>query len=119
MYPDKPVNYLVFGLGLDTPGWLQVNCRGRTVFLEHSADWVKQVTINIARDYNSTMESYTVAYKGNMSKPDEFFQKPWLMTMPQTVSNTCFDVILVDAPTGYNPRQSECAWHQYTVAWNL
>jgi hypothetical protein len=111
LYPDRPVNFLVFGLGVDTPGWMQVNCRGRTIFLEHSADWVKLVTENIARDYNSTVESYSVSYKGDMSKPNEFFDRPWLMPVPEAVSQTCFDVILVDAPTGFDPLQRECALH--------
>ena len=31
---------LVFGVRFDSGDWVAVNCRGRTVFLEHAAAWM-------------------------------------------------------------------------------
>ena len=101
--PDRPLNFLVFGLGADTPGWLQINCKGRTVFLENSAEWTRLVRHDIARDYNHSLEAYTVSYKGKMTQAQDFYAKPWLMDVPYEVSSACYEVILVDAPNGFNP----------------
>jgi hypothetical protein len=106
-HPATPLNFLVFGLGADTPGWLDANCQGRTVFLENNAHWLELATKELAKDYNHTLEAYTVAYKGRMDQPDAFFSSPWLLEVPAAVSELCCEVILVDAPWGFDPKQGK------------
>jgi hypothetical protein len=43
-----------------------------------------------------------VEYNGSVATADAFFANPWLMDMPSEVSDACWDVILVDAPEGFD-----------------
>lgn len=95
-------SFLVFGLGADTPVWLAINCRARTVFVENSPEWIKLVTESIAVDYQGQLEAHAYTYKARMKDADEFFVNPWIMDLPKNVSDTCYGVILVDAPQGYS-----------------
>ena len=47
---------------------------------------------------------HRVEYRGRMEAADAFFSQPWLMEVPPGVGDTCWDVILVDAPQGYEPQ---------------
>ncbi|PSC72079.1 glucuronoxylan 4-O-methyltransferase 1-like [Micractinium conductrix] len=110
---DSGARLLVFGVGFDSGVWAAVNCKGRTVFLEHNAIWLGKATKK--RD----LEAYLVSYRGDVGKPEEFFAKPWLMEVPAAIEDACWDVILVDAPTGYKaglPGRMESTFYAVSTA---
>src|SRR5262249_47383155 len=39
LYERAPCSFLVFGCGLDSPFWSEINSAGQTVFLEDQQDW--------------------------------------------------------------------------------
>jgi hypothetical protein len=92
---DKP-NFLVFGVGFDTPMWQHINCHGRTVFLEQSPEWVKKVE----RMLSKPAEIHLTKYKGSVKSYNDFFKHPWLIRVPEAVEEACFDVVLIDGPAG-------------------
>nr|GEV10760.1 glucuronoxylan 4-O-methyltransferase 3-like [Tanacetum cinerariifolium] len=112
----SPCNFLVFGLGYDSPMWATLNQGGRTVFLEEDKSWIKQIQgkfpnlesyhvvydskVKLASDLmeigkrdecklveNPRVSGCELALKGNL--PDEIYEIEW-------------DAIMVDAPTGYH-----------------
>src|SRR5262249_23865204 len=52
-----PVNFLIFGMGNDSPFWFKLNQRGRTVFVEDQQDWFRKIC-----DENPFLEAYFVKY---------------------------------------------------------
>jgi glucuronoxylan 4-O-methyltransferase len=60
-----PCNFLVFGLGLDSPMWAALNHGGRTVFLEEDAAWIGSV-----RGRHPALESHHVAYDTALADAD-------------------------------------------------
>jgi len=122
-----PCNFLVFGLGYDTPMWMQLNQGGRTVFLEQDNEafhqdhgWFKDFT----RRY-PMLEAYVLDYTKSIrvSEHDRWMRhlkeraseecRPvqdiskssckLALTLPKAVLNTTWDVILIDAPNGHLP----------------
>lgn len=98
-----PCRMLVFGVGRDTPLWLDVNKGGTTVFLESVAKWAA-----FAREASPGSRVFDVSY--GMARR---FMWPMLRRMPERlmmdslpreVLDTPWDVILVDAPRGTNWR---------------
>jgi len=94
---------LVFGVGRDTPLWLDVNKGGTTVFLESVAKWAA-----FAREASPGSRVYDVDY-GRARRfmwpllrrsPERLMMKD----LPREVLDTPWDVILVDAPRGTNWR---------------
>jgi hypothetical protein len=92
---------LIFGHGFDSPIWSKANCKGRTVYLEDSGEWIQKVT----KSLDENAEVYKVKYQGTVGQATEFFREPWLMHAPENVSNDCFSLILIDAPAGYDSYQ--------------
>ncbi|KAF0901435.1 hypothetical protein E2562_000316 [Oryza meyeriana var. granulata] len=74
----SPCGLLVFGLGHDSAMWAALNHGGRTVFLEEDVSWIAAAR-SMRRSAGLELEAYHVQY------------------------DTKWDVILVDAPTGYAP----------------
>ena len=62
----SPCNFLVFGLGHDSPMWAALNHGGRTVFLEEDASWIASV-----RSAHPGLESYHVTYDTRLTEADE------------------------------------------------
>jgi hypothetical protein len=90
----------VWAAGKDSILWRQVNCLGRSVFLENSPGWIKKV---LAMD--SALEVYKVDYNTSVERADEWFNGGrWSLDVPAAVSNLCYDVILVDSPQGHAPK---------------
>lgn len=94
-----PCRLLVFGVGRDTPLWLDINRGGRTVFLEDVKKWAA-----FAREASPGSEVFDVNY--GLTRR---FMWPILRRMPEhlmmsdlppDVRSTKWDVILVDAPRG-------------------
>lgn len=111
----SPCNFLVFGLGHDSLMWTSLNYGGRTVFLEEDKTWIEQIQSKFP-----TLESYHVVYDTKVHQSDELmkigmeqedckkvsdprFSKCGLALkgFPSEIYDVEWDVIMVDAPTGY------------------
>ncbi|XP_047047469.1 glucuronoxylan 4-O-methyltransferase 1-like [Lolium rigidum] len=115
----SPCNFLVFGLGHDSPMWAALNHGGRTVFLEEDATWIASV-----RSKHPGLESYHVTYDTRLTEADELIAlrdhpgctaqpdlaaateadcRLALRGLPAAFHETEWDLIMVDAPTGWTP----------------
>ncbi|GAV63287.1 Polysacc_synt_4 domain-containing protein [Cephalotus follicularis] len=110
----SPCNFLVFGLGHDSLMWSTLNYGGRTIFLEEDQNWIEQI-----RRQFPMLESYHVAYDSKVNQADNLMyvgQGPEctavgdpqysmcqlaLKGLPSEVYDIKWDLIMVDAPTGY------------------
>ncbi|CAL9086330.1 unnamed protein product [Musa acuminata var. zebrina] len=113
----SPCNFLVFGLGHDSLMWSALNHGGRTVFLEEDKKWIESVTQRFP-----TLEAYHVSYDTKVSQADELLESgkstgcmvledtkfsrcPLALTkLPDVFYEVDWDLIMVDAPTGYFPQ---------------
>lgn len=117
----SPCNFLVFGLGLDSPMWAALNHGGRTVFLEEDASWIESVR---AAHSGLDLESYHVRYDTRLTDADDLLAlrdhsdcvgadldagpessscKLALKGLPAVFREVEWDLIMVDAPTGWTP----------------
>lgn len=115
-----PCNFLVFGLGFDSPMWAALNHGGRTVFLEEDASWIESV-----RAKHPALESHHVAYDTVLTDADALLalrDHPACVSQPDlaaAAASDCrlalrglppvfrdleWDLIMVDAPTGWTPQ---------------
>ncbi|KAL6641739.1 hypothetical protein ACP70R_019920 [Stipagrostis hirtigluma subsp. patula] len=115
-----PCNFLVFGLGFDSPMWAALNHGGRTVFLEEDASWIASV-----RAAHPALESYHVAYDTVLTEADALLAlrdhpacvaqpdlaaaaeascRLALRGLPPVFHELEWDLIMVDAPTGWTPQ---------------
>ncbi|KAL6498426.1 hypothetical protein OROHE_026694 [Orobanche hederae] len=112
----SPCNFLVFGLGHDSLMWTSLNHGGRTVFLEEDGSWINQIKKHVP-----SLESYHVTYDTKRTQANELllemsnkrrecrevtnprFSKCRLALkgLPDEVYDIEWDLIMVDAPTGY------------------
>ncbi|GFQ00608.1 glucuronoxylan 4-o-methyltransferase 3 [Phtheirospermum japonicum] len=113
----SPCNFLVFGLGQDSLLWSSLNYKGRTVFLDDSRAWM-----TIVKKQVPSLEMYLVSYDTKVSQADELFDigkksasgecqevsdprfskcPLALKGLPNEVYDVEWDLIMVDAPTGY------------------
>ena len=42
------------------------------------------------------MQVHHVTYKGDIDNPNEFYKDPWLMNVPESLQEECYDVIVVE-----------------------
>lgn len=89
---------LVFGLGNDSPFWCEINHGGRTVFLEDFQPWFDKITGQFPK-----IEAYPISYPCNITQWEELLDQPERLKvdLPEEVSASCWDVILVDGPRGH------------------
>ncbi|KAF7842804.1 putative serine/threonine-protein kinase [Senna tora] len=110
----SPCNFLVFGLGHDSLMWSSLNHNGRTVFLEEDEAWIEQI-----RRRFPGLESYHVTYNSKVNEAENLMDvgkgpectalgnprfsmcQLALKGLPSEVYETQWDLIMVDAPTGY------------------
>ncbi|XP_074568639.1 glucuronoxylan 4-O-methyltransferase 1-like [Curcuma longa] len=120
----SPCNFLVFGLGHDSLMWSALNHGGRTVFLEEDKQWIARVTKKFP-----SLEAYHVRYSTKVREAEELMEKGKSSDCtgavaeelgggdaPSSIPSSCtlaltdlpsafyeveWDVIMVDAPTGY------------------
>lgn len=112
----SPCNFLVFGLGHDSLMWAALNHGGRTVFLEEDEAWIGAIRRKLP-----SLEAYHVAYNTRVRQADELLEysrgeectaaaggdprssgcRLALRELPAVVLETGWDLIMVDAPTGY------------------
>ncbi|KAJ0025949.1 hypothetical protein Pint_07502 [Pistacia integerrima] len=111
----SPCNFLVFGLGHDSLMWTSLNHGGRTVFLEEDKAWIDQI-----KEKLPTLESYHVEYDTKVHQAEDLMKigvgndckavsdprfskcRLALKGFPSDVYDTDWDLIMVDAPTGYH-----------------
>lgn len=111
----SPCNFLVFGLGHDSLMWSALNYGGRTVFLEEDEAWIEQI-----RHRFPTLETYHITYNSKVSEANNLIEvgrgpectavsdtrysmcQLALKGLPNQVYETSWDLIMVDAPTGYH-----------------
>lgn len=91
-------NFLVFGLGNDTPFWLEVNRKGKTVFIEDNKYWAEKI-----KKMCPEVNYFLVKYGTKRFQSRELLGKSEKLSMKlnDEIKNTKWDVILVDAPRGY------------------
>ncbi|EEF35923.1 glucuronoxylan 4-O-methyltransferase 1 [Ricinus communis] len=110
----SPCNFLVFGLGHDSLMWNTLNYGGRTIFLEEDESWISQI-----RRRFPMLESYHVTYDSKVNQADNLMDvgkgpectalsdpkvsmcQLALKGLPNEVYEIKWDLIMVDAPTGY------------------
>lgn len=110
----SPCNFLVFGLGHDSLMWSSLNYGGRTIFLEEDEAWIEQIKKRFPM-----LESYHVSYDSKVNQADNLMEAgkvPECMVvsdprysmcqlalkgLPDEVYERQWDLIMVDAPTGY------------------
>ncbi|KAL5224977.1 hypothetical protein ABZP36_011616 [Zizania latifolia] len=114
-----PCNFLVFGLGLDSPMWAALNHGGRTVFLEEDASWIASM-----KSGHPGLESYHVTYDTRLTDAEDLISlrdhpsctaqpdlaaaaeascRLALRGLPPVFHELEWDLIMVDAPTGWTP----------------
>ncbi|KAL0555770.1 hypothetical protein IC582_004266 [Cucumis melo] len=110
----SPCNFLVFGLGHDSLMWTALNHGGRTVFLEEDKAWIDQIQERLPN-----LEAYHVQYDTKVHQADELMKigmgeecksvgdprfckcELALKGLPSEIYEMEWDLIMVDAPTGY------------------
>lgn len=124
----SPCNFLVFGLGHDSLMWASLNHGGRTVFLEEDKSWIESITRG-----NPSLESYHVIYQNSRSEAEQLHQSGMqpacrvvtdprlsecqlvIKGLPSTIYDTEWDVVMVDAPSGYSDSSPGRMGAIYTV----
>ncbi|MBK8163197.1 MAG: hypothetical protein IPK65_08630 [Gammaproteobacteria bacterium] len=98
----RPIRMLVFGVGNDSTFWRQLNERGSTVFLEDNAQWMSTV---LARDPLADVR--LVSYHTQIEESQRLMERPELLQLdlPQDVRGLRWDVVIVDAPAGWQSGQ--------------
>ncbi|CAN0890045.1 Glucuronoxylan 4-O-methyltransferase 2 [Linum grandiflorum] len=116
LHQKSPCNFLIFGLGHDSLMWSSLNYGGRTVFLEEDKTWIEKVLADIP-----SLEAYHVSYDTKVhqagglmdagigdedckavSDPRESKCRLALKGFPSEIYDMDWDLIMVDAPTGYH-----------------
>nr|VDD41970.1 unnamed protein product [Brassica oleracea] len=110
----SPCSFLVFGLGHDSLMWSSLNYGGRTVFLEEDEVWIKQIKRRFPM-----LETYHVSYDSKVNQAENLIEvgkgpectaigdprysmcQLALKGLPDDIYETSWDLIMVDAPTGY------------------
>jgi glucuronoxylan 4-O-methyltransferase len=90
---------LIFGVGRDTSYWVDVNKEGRTAFLEDNEKWFEKI-----KKANSGLEVYFVNYDTKRRHWKKLLsdEKELIMDLPETITKTEWDIVLVDGPQGFH-----------------
>jgi glucuronoxylan 4-O-methyltransferase len=113
----SPCNFLVFGLGHDSLMWTALNHGGRTIFLEEDSSWIETI-----QEKYPSLESYHVVYNTKLTDADSLLElgqssectnvagvirfsscQLALKGLPSVFYEVEWDLIMVDAPTGWRP----------------
>ncbi|XP_042493950.1 glucuronoxylan 4-O-methyltransferase 1-like [Macadamia integrifolia] len=111
----SPCNFLVFGLGHDSLLWSSLNYGGRTVFLDEDESWIKLI-----KQEFPNLEAYHVVYETKVRNAENLLRigkendctvvsdaenskcQLMLKELPSLVYKVDWDLIMVDAPTGFH-----------------
>ncbi len=91
--------FLIFGLGNDTEFWKTLNSSGKTVFLEDNDFWTARLASRV-----KSINVFQIKYTTKLSDWKQLLEKQEKLeiSLPDSVQSQKFDVILVDAPAGYD-----------------
>ena len=95
----SPCNLLVFGLGNDSGLWLDINTKGKTIFIEHESNWVAHCN-KMFPDIDVFIPKYTTKrkqWKTFLDKPEKL-----AISLPDRIKDCCWDIIYIDGPQGGN-----------------
>jgi len=94
-----PCNLLIFGLGNDSEFWANLNQGGVTIFIEDNQVWFQKVSRK-----SKQLICYLVNYNTQRKDWRMLLESPSRLSMvlPDDVEKTEWDIILVDAPAGWN-----------------
>ena len=94
-----PCKFLVFGLGNDSVFWSLLNKGGETVFLEDNPVWYHKITKRTPE-----IKAYLVTYDTLRKDWKRLLESPALLevSLPESVKEKNWDIVLVDAPAGYD-----------------
>jgi len=92
-----PGRVLVFGVGRDTPLWMDANRSGTTVFLESVPKWIDH-----CQRESPDADVRRVQYRTRRFQWRWLLRRPerLVLDLPDEVPETAWDVIFVDAPKG-------------------
>ena len=110
-------NLLIFGLGNDSPFWRDVNVGGKTIFVENSQAWIDKVKQTHGQNFEILKVEYTTMIERDRNKfEDASTWKDLLIPLPKEVTETKWDIVIVDAPAGFSTK-SPGRWQSiYTAA---
>lgn len=93
-----PCKLLIFGLGYDSLFWVKLNKGGITAFLEDDKDWFRDIT-----GKSKHIKAFLIDYHTKINDWKIFLESPFLldMTLPGNIDKEQWDIILIDAPKGY------------------
>jgi hypothetical protein len=109
-----PCQLLIFGVGRDSALWLRANRGGRTVFIEHEAEWIRETRARLPE-----AEVVQVRYRTYRWQWWLLLHQPWLLQMndlPKEVMDARWDVIFVDSPQGGHATRPGRMKSLYTAA---
>lgn len=89
-----PCNFLVFGLGDDSPMWTATNYNGHTLFIEDDREWIDRM-LEKEPDLNLCFSEYKTARRNwdrLLDKPEELG-----MELPASIRNREWELIPVNA----------------------
>jgi len=94
----SPCNFLVLGLGDDSAVWDATNRQGHTLFVEDDEEWME----NVLDEYPG-LNVFTYTYGTERNEWEDLLDCPdeLGMDLPESIRQRSWDVILVDAPAGY------------------
>lgn len=110
----KPCNLLIFGVGNDSSLWIDLNKGGRTFFIEDSPIWLEKIKKEIPNiqallvKYDSLRQDWKSLLNGPKNK--------LLLNLSAEIMNKRWDIILVDAPSGYSDQLPGRMKSIYTAA---
>lgn len=112
-----PCRMLVFGVGRDSTLWIDGNAGGTTVFLESIREWADH-----ARAHVPGITVHEVRYRTLRGLWPLYRRIPTMLEMrglPDSVTRTPWDVVLVDAPMGtrwYKPGRMKSVYTARALA---
>lgn len=95
----SPCNFLIFGLGYDSPVWIEANKGGRTSFIENIRYWIR---VN-KKLRNELVKMFFVKYSTKLEQWKNIIDntKKLQMSLPQEIIETKWDIIFIDGPQGF------------------
>jgi glucuronoxylan 4-O-methyltransferase len=108
-----PCRVLVFGVGRDTPIWIEANGGGRTVFLENLPKWIEHTrrTVPGAEVVRVAFETRRFQWRWLLSRPEKL-----MLDLPAEILEAAWDVVFVDSPKGKSWKSPGRMQSIYTAA---
>ncbi len=111
-----PCNILVFGVGKDSKLWVENNPLGKTVFLEDDPSWLNLICSEIPQ-INAHLVHYDTRRKMWKMLLKNRNKKELLLSLPEELVETKWDIIFVDGPAGWSDDTQGRMKSIYTAAY--